>query len=77
MAFSADMYHLIVLQKLWQKFADGVVDGYGAQASANDHNNRFGGGKTGEVETGQSVSLEQLPADGGTGKNCLVFRQIL
>lgn len=36
MAFSADMYHLIFLQKLWQQCADGVVDGNSTQASAND-----------------------------------------
>ena len=77
MAFSADMYHLIFLQKLWQQCADGVVDGNSTQASANDHNNRFGSGKTGEIETGQAVPLEQLPADGGSGEDSFVFRQIL
>lgn len=41
------------------------------------HNNRFGSGKTGEIETGQAVPLEQLPADGGSGEDSFVFRQIL
>ena len=58
MAFPADMYYLIFLQKLGQQFTDCVVDGYGTQASTNDHDDRFGGGKTGEVEAGQTVALQ-------------------
>ena len=49
MTFSADMYYLVFLQKFWEQFAYGIVDGNSAKTSADDHDDRFGGGKSCEV----------------------------
>lgn len=57
MAFSADMYYLIFRQKFRKQCADGVVDGNSTQASADDHNDGLGCGKSGIVESGQTVTL--------------------
>ena len=77
MAFSADMYYLIFRQKFRKQCADGVVDGNSTQASADDHNDGLGCGKSGIVESGQTVTLQQLAADRRSGENSFVLRQIL
>ena len=40
MAFAADMYYLVFLQQPGKQAADGIVDSDGAEASADDQNDR-------------------------------------
>ena len=75
-AFSADMYYLIGFQKLRKNAADSLIDRDGAETSADDQNYWAIGRKMGVLESRQTIPVQKLFTDRGTGQNRLIFRKI-
>ena len=67
----AQVDDLIGLQKLREDAADGFVDCHGAQAAADDHDDRLVGMEIKQIPRLILVAGQQLLTDGGAGQDSL------
>ena len=61
------MYYLIGFQKLRKNAADSLIDRDGAETSADDQDYRAIGRKMGVLESRQTIPVQKLFTDRGTG----------
>ena len=69
------MHDLEIIQKLWKRFADGLIDDCRAKGAADDHQNRLVGMKTAELPCCFFISVQQFFSDRGAGQDALFSRK--
>ena len=77
LALSTEMDDLPFFYKFGERVPYRLVDNARAQTSAHDHQDRFVCRETGQGESGASFPFHQFLADGASGQDGFLFREVL